>query len=902
MRHSLLILSFWALGIWHVQAQKVYFHNILDGVMCQDLNTNVIDTIYMLPFNLVDDIVIDAKGEFYTLYASGFKLLTTPINDLLYLSPTPNPFWYGMAIDKEQTVWGLGFTLFSYHIPSGTINDYGYLPDSMRCRQGMYLFQDTLYFNNYYRENEILKITSLTPLEYAHAGFLSDSVGLAGFTMYQYPCGDVQYIAVGNDKVFYNYNPRTFQLDSIAPRLMLTWGITMEEEWRLGGYNLRINLDRDASSGMPATHWQATAACGEDRLYIGDEDICMYSDSPIDSIAVWLEQAPDGLQDRLFAAGLVPGIGVQGQGTQRLTLYPLSGQPDFSAWSNALGQIFWQTSATVPNPGTRIVHVLGYAERTCPDTAIAYLHLSGDRNIAGRDTAVMLCPADQIYDLDAWLSAEAQAGGRWYPDTEWGGSAYHPLLDGPGQWHYIVDASTDCPADTATLVIDLWPTPTLDLGPDRLLCEGGILTLSGGGGFTSYRWNGVPGDSSILVSQPGTYILEVIDANGCVGRDSLSVTLVPAGDTLWTYAEVCQGETWTWQGQVYAMTGVYTYTLPGAGGCDSILALDLRVLPHPIPSISGDTVLCPGSSGILGVGVYDKVVWNTGAGTSQITINSPGSYAVTVTASEGCTAMAEVEVVSAEAIVAQWQGTGPSCHGRSDGTIFLSALSGGYGPLRLEQDGTLLTPGYAQGDLGPGIYTFTIVDEAGCQSSAIIELVEPAELWLDAGGDLTLSEGATVQQPLQTNAQPPWSLSWTPMEGLVLQIGPVLAVSPPSSVTYTLTLTDAQGCTAQTTLEVLVTYQLNLYVPGAFSPNADGINDLWMPVPAAGKGYDILSLHIYDRWGNLLHEASGPAGAVGWDGHSRGKPLDAGVYVYDLLVRLPDGVAQRLSGELHLLR
>jgi gliding motility-associated-like protein len=101
---------------------------------------------------------------------------------------------------------------------------------------------------------------------------------------------------------------------------------------------------------------------------------------------------------------------------------------------------------------------------------------------------------------------------------------------------------------------------------------------------------------------------------------------------------------------------------------------------------------------------------------------------------------------------------------------------------------------------------------------------------------------------------------------------------------------------------VRVTHRLALYLSNAFSPNADGINDHWIPIPGGGKTYMIDYLRIYDRWGNLLHEASGPAGSVGWDGYGGGKLLDPGVYVYDLLVRLPDGRVVHLSGEMHLIR
>lgn len=64
-----------------------------------------------------------------------------------------------------------------------------------------------------------------------------------------------------------------------------------------------------------------------------------------------------------------------------------------------------------------------------------------------------------------------------------------------------------------------------------------------------------------------------------------------------------------------------------------------------------------------------------------------------------------------------------------------------------------------------------------------------------------------------------------------------------------------------------------IYLPTAFSPNGDGINDQWRPL---GKDFEALRLRVYGRWGSLLHEAEG-AGAV-WDGRSQGKPAPNGTY------------------------
>ncbi|MDV7397408.1 gliding motility-associated C-terminal domain-containing protein, partial [Arthrospira platensis SPKY1] len=91
----------------------------------------------------------------------------------------------------------------------------------------------------------------------------------------------------------------------------------------------------------------------------------------------------------------------------------------------------------------------------------------------------------------------------------------------------------------------------------------------------------------------------------------------------------------------------------------------------------------------------------------------------------------------------------------------------------------------------------------------------------------------------------------------------------------------------------------------AFSPNGDGRNDAFGPLPASVTGMRVLSFRVFGRWGGLVHErAALPLGdpALYWDGTWRGSPAPAGVYVYTLEVEWPDGTREQAAGEVLLLR
>jgi gliding motility-associated-like protein len=95
------------------------------------------------------------------------------------------------------------------------------------------------------------------------------------------------------------------------------------------------------------------------------------------------------------------------------------------------------------------------------------------------------------------------------------------------------------------------------------------------------------------------------------------------------------------------------------------------------------------------------------------------------------------------------------------------------------------------------------------------------------------------------------------------------------------------------------------YVPTAFSPNGDGMNDVFrlFPGPAVDR---IAALRIFDRWGNLVFQAENVCPddeLAAWNGErNNGRPSAIGVYVYTLEVVLMDGKLVREAGELMVMR
>ena len=126
--------------------------------------------------------------------------------------------------------------------------------------------------------------------------------------------------------------------------------------------------------------------------------------------------------------------------------------------------------------------------------------------------------------------------------------------------------------------------------------------------------------------------------------------------------------------------------------------------------------------------------------------------------------------------------------------------------------------------------------------------------------------------------------------------------TPVQTTRYLLTVTTADGCSD--TGSILVKVYSRLAIPGAFTPNGDGHNDIFYVV-GGPLGSRIADLAVYDRYGQVVFQVHGAPPddpAYGWNGTIDGRPGSPGVYVYMLRLRLADGTEQVMKGTVILVR
>ena len=205
----------------------------------------------------------------------------------------------------------------------------------------------------------------------------------------------------------------------------------------------------------------------------------------------------------------------------------------------------------------------------------------------------------------------------------------------------------------------------------------------------------------------------------------------------------------------------------------------------------------------------------------------------------------------------------------------------------------------------------TVFDFEGCTVDTLLFIQEPPPLLLVYPDIFEVELGDSIQlQP--SFVDPPFvlwdSIVWTPDTYLSFPGDSLLPwVYPIETTEYEVQAFDVNGCLAIASLLVDVDKNRNVYLPNIFTPNNDGINDIFQIY--AGNGVStIRSLRVFDRWGELVFEKLNlspspfPDQTNGWDGTFRGRPVAPGVYVYIADIEFADGQVLLYRGDVTILR
>lgn len=208
-------------------------------------------------------------------------------------------------------------------------------------------------------------------------------------------------------------------------------------------------------------------------------------------------------------------------------------------------------------------------------------------------------------------------------------------------------------------------------------------------------------------------------------------------------------------------------------------------------------------------------------------------------------------------------------------------------------------------NIPPGSHTLYAKTDDDCVDSTQFNVPFPEPLVVDLGQDYIMALGDSLQLDAYDFDDRFVTFSWSPATGLSCADCPRPTVSVADNTEFTLTVTDSLGCQARDRVKVFVQKERNIYIPTAFSPNNDGINDAFYVF--AGEGVtELRDLKIYGRWGNLVHQLDGTFAAndyrLAWNGRMLNRPAATGEYVYQFTAVFLDGEEILYQGIVKLLR
>ncbi len=553
-------------------------------------------------------------------------------------------------------------------------------------------------------------------------------------------------------------------------------------------------------------------------------------------------------------------------------------------WTGPNGYTSSETYPTVCLPGTYSLTVFDPTnDCTSPPALVEVADETGPPLLAVDQSGDILNCYAQSVTLDGSNSATGvNIFYEWQDDTGeiLTTNADYVVVE-EGTYTFIVtNVNTDCESSETFFIGDFenYPGAIVDL-PDVLTCNNPTEEILVTSPFANqnlvYGWTTDDGnilteqtDSEILVDEPGFYYVSVQDTtNGCISFDTTFVeqNIIPP--------------------------------LADAGSDSMLDCFDGQVTLDGSNSSTENVTFQWSGAGI----VSDPILTN-------VTVNAPGTYALEVTNLEnGCSSVDEAEVLPQGLPQLNVVDTEPNCYGEANGILNVENSSGGTPPYFYAlNDGPFVELTQFE-DLASGAYTIAVLDAAGCENSISLFLDQPAPLDIDAGEDVTIGLGdstlleALVYTPLGDGN---YDLAWSPFNDLSCDTCYQTFASPINSTFYTATLTDTSGCSVSDEVRIILDKNLDVYIPNAFSPNEDGINDLLF-IQTGGTVVNVNAFLIFDRWGETMFEGYNfkpDIPAWGWDGTLKGKPMNPGVFVYWAEVTYLDGTTGFFEGDVTLVR
>jgi gliding motility-associated-like protein len=584
--------------------------------------------------------------------------------------------------------------------------------------------------------------------------------------------------------------------------------------------------------------------------------------------------------------------------------YTWSIPPGFNALPNLNSNIITVNPPVIANPSIETMTLIGMAG-TC--TNIALYNISVIPN-----PTVSVISSSMCAGLSATLIATGADNYFWTPNINLSSNTGSLVVSNPNisMIYSVYGSSAGCNSPSQSASVNVVPLPVITISPaTATMCAGTSIALYAFGA-TNYTWE--PSGSlnnafsSVVNASPvGTTNYTVIGSMATCTSSAIrqvSVITLPTLQAIVSQSSICQGDfatfnanganNYTWSpgvGLSDPFSNFVTanpnqttvYTLIGNNGvCSASLQVTLHVAPKPNTQLSASSQkICEGNAATIFAAGADSYSWSPvnslnllNAGTAIASPSVSTNYTVVGINYAGpmtCVHTKEIFIEVVPTIAGSISGSVQICEGEST-----RLYAGGSNTYRWYPPSSLSNTNAAQPYANPKsttVYTVFISNDGNCAVTQTVLVNVTPQPTVYAGRDTIFN----LDEPMYLNAKGTGTLTWIAGEGILCKDCPNTQIMPKNSGCYTILAINEAGCKATDDVCVEITKDYNLYIPNSFTPNYDGLNDVFK---VHGTGIFNIEIYIFDRWGEKLFYTTDFE--KGWDGTLKGEVCKEDTYVY----------------------
>ncbi len=462
-------------------------------------------------------------------------------------------------------------------------------------------------------------------------------------------------------------------------------------------------------------------------------------------------------------------------------------------WSNgATGNSITVSPAATQSYVVTVTNALGCSsslETQVTVNALPQITFSGDTEMCAGNTVTLTAGGGNAY---SWST---------------GANVATITANAAGYYKVTVTNTQNC-SKTDSVYVTVNPNPEVQISGANYICNGEVATLTASGA-TTYQWSTTETSNAISVSPSvnTTYTVTGYDAKGChttatkvLNVESLPVISVAGAKTICagqsTMLTATGGLTYVWDNGVTgnsitvspSATHSYVVTVTNALGCTSSLSTTVSVNALPQIIFNGNTTICSGSTATVTAAGGSSYVWSTGGHNASISVSNEGYYRVTATNAQNCSATDSVYVkVNANPVV-QITSNSYVCAGN----IATLTASGANTYLWNTEE---ITPSISVTPSVSTTYTVTGYDTNGCSMTVSRVMNVEALPVIQVLGTKTICAG----QSTTLTATGGTDYSWSTGDSISSVV-----VTPETTQSYVVTVTNAYGCLASSAVTITV--------------------------------------------------------------------------------------------------